>query len=237
MAICPKCGSPRVEFKREDAGFRRTSHGSRREHRTVGFCKSCGYTWITDGPKFDEKKTTTFLGKILRVIFGFCVIMVIVMFIQGRINDLHKTTRTIDYEVNASNVVLVSNPTEQYIVDTLKKIDGVIEIEPATEDHDPNSLLGKEGGASSVVFFSYNKIDQDSISGNNVIDKGTDAGGCIEVFKTEKDAKDREKHLAIFGVSGSHVTIGTTIVRTSYKLSYEDQDELESQICKALLGY
>ena len=237
MATCPKCGSPRVEFKREDAGFRRTSQGSRREHRTIGFCKSCGYTWITDGPKFDEKKATTIGGRFLLFIVGFCLIFFIVMFVQGRIYDLHKDTKMTDYEVTESNIVLVSNPTEQYIVDALRKIDGVIEISPATEGHDPNRLLGKDGGASCVVFFSYSKIDQESISGNNVIDKGTDAGGCIEVFRTVKDAKDREKHLGIFGLSGSHVIIGTTIVRTSYKLSYEEQDELEDHICKALLGY
>ena len=62
-----------------------------------------------------------------------------------------------------------------------------------------------------------------------------DAGGWIEGFRNEIDAKNREKQLGIFGVSESHVTIGTTIVRTSSKLSYKDQDTLESMICKALL--
>lgn len=232
MAICSckRCGSNNVEFRREDAGFRKTVSGSRREHRTIGFCKDCGYTWVTDGPKFEKKPTS--LASLIGI---FILIMIGGMFIHGRINDIHKAIKKVDYEVTQNNISFVSNPSEQYIIDTLRGIDGVMEIVPATIGNDPNNLLSSEDGASCVVFFSYNKIDQSSISGDYLLDKGTDAGGCIEVFRNEADAKSRDKHLGIFGVSGSHVTIGTTIVRTSAKLSYKEQDVLESMICKALL--
>ena len=49
MAKCRKCGSSRIEFKREDIGFRKTGSRTKREHRTIGLCRNCGYTWIEKG--------------------------------------------------------------------------------------------------------------------------------------------------------------------------------------------
>ncbi len=42
---CPKCGSTNVEFKRENQGEVRNKNSKQVIHRTVGFCKDCGYTW------------------------------------------------------------------------------------------------------------------------------------------------------------------------------------------------
>ncbi len=42
---CPKCGSSNVQFKRENHGEIQGKNSKRVIHKTVGFCKDCGYTW------------------------------------------------------------------------------------------------------------------------------------------------------------------------------------------------
>lgn len=45
-AGCPQCHSGNIQFKRENHG-ERTGKGSKTiVHKTVGFCKDCGYTWF-----------------------------------------------------------------------------------------------------------------------------------------------------------------------------------------------
>lgn len=59
VGTCPKCGSPKIDFKRERIGT--TSHSTSRKkaigsgrkgqsvshssYRTIGLCKNCGFTW------------------------------------------------------------------------------------------------------------------------------------------------------------------------------------------------
>lgn len=57
MIGCPRCNSSKTEFRRERIGTSSKSTGKGRNYtsqsntsyRTVGFCKECGYTWITNG--------------------------------------------------------------------------------------------------------------------------------------------------------------------------------------------
>ena len=48
MAGCPKCHSSNIQFRRENQGEVRGKQSKRVIHRTVGFCKDCGYTWYPD---------------------------------------------------------------------------------------------------------------------------------------------------------------------------------------------
>ena len=71
-----------------------------------------------------------------------------------------------------------------------------------------------------------------------MIDKGTDAGGQIEVYATPEDAVKRDTYLAAFDgsafSSGSHVVIGTCVVRTSNELKASQQNELTANIIAEL---
>ena len=134
---------------------------------------------------------------------------------------------------------LVTEPTEAYVVERLRTVPDVGEIAAATEDNDPNKHLGKAGGYTAQVFFlAPTLLDVDSIYGSDIIDKGTDAGGSIEVYKTEEDATKRDTYLAAFDGSilanGSHKVIGTVVVRTSDKLTASQQNQLEAEIIDAL---
>ncbi len=46
---CPKCGSSNIKFERENQGEVRGKNSRRVIHRTVGFCRDCGYTWYPSG--------------------------------------------------------------------------------------------------------------------------------------------------------------------------------------------
>jgi hypothetical protein len=83
-------------------------------------------------------------------------------------------------------------------------------------------------------------VDQSSLVGVTVIDKGTSAGGSIEVYPTKKDAEKRNQYLPSFDggrlASGSHIVIGTVVVRTSNELSATQQKVLENNIVAVLTG-
>jgi len=72
-----------------------------------------------------------------------------------------------------------------------------------------------------------------------LIDKGTAAGGCIEVYNTVEDAEKRNAYLSAFDGSalgvGSHNIVGTVVVRTSDGLTATQQKDLESEIINGLV--
>jgi hypothetical protein len=141
-------------------------------------------------------------------------------------------------ERSIKQYALVNAPTEAYIIECLKKVPNVIDISAVTEDNDPNGHLNKAGGYTAQVYFSSDLINQDEIGGITVIDKGTDCGGSIEVYSTVKDANSRNDYLASFDggifASGSHIVVGTVLVRTSDKLTASQQKEIEANIIAIL---
>ena len=141
-------------------------------------------------------------------------------------------------ERSIKQYALVNAPTEAYIIECLKKVPNVIDISAVTEDNDPNGHLNKTGGYTAQVYFSSDLINQDEIGGITVIDKGTDCGGSIEVYSTVNDANSRNDYLASFDggifASGSHIVVGTVLVRTSDKLTASQQKEMEANIIAIL---
>ena len=132
---------------------------------------------------------------------------------------------------------LVNAPEEAYVIKCLKTVKDIDGIAAATEDHDPNGNLHKDGGYTAQVFFSSPLVDH-SYMDNDIIEAGTDGGGSIEVYKTAEEATKREEYLAGFDgtvtSSGSHEVVGTCIVRTSDSLTATQQKELEGAIIEAL---
>jgi uncharacterized protein YdcH (DUF465 family) len=170
--------------------------------------------------------------------------------INAKIEELN----SIDYEEEYNNLKekydaldksikqyeLVDNPTEEYVIDSLKKISSIVDISAVTEENDPNGKLNKQGGYTAQVYFTSKYVDQSDVLGSTVIEKGTDAGGSIEVYTTEEDAQNRESYLSAFDggllSSGSHKVIGTVLIRTSDKLTATKQKELETNIIETLTG-
>lgn len=154
--------------------------------------------------------------------------------ILQQISDAQKA-----YEDSVKQLKQVTAPTEAFVIERIKAVDGITGVSAVTEDNDPNELLGKQGGYTAQVFFSYNLIDQNSVLGNSIIEKGTDCGGSIEVYNTVEEAEKRNDYLASFDggmfATGSHNVVGTIIVRTSNDLTASQQKDLEAKLVNSLI--
>ena len=144
------------------------------------------------------------------------------------------------YQNSVLQMKQITNPNEEFIIQCLKGIPHISGYQAVTEDHDPNGNLNKQGGYTSTVYFSTPLIDQSSVYGNDIVDKGTECGGAIEVYASEEDAEKRDSYLASFdgaGMlnSGSHKVLGTIVIRTSTKLTATQQNEFTNNITNKLL--
>lgn len=152
------------------------------------------------------------------------------------IDKLNKATT--DVENGIKQLKQVTNPSQDFVMARLKEVPEIINMEPVTEDNDPNGNLNKAGGYTSDVYFESQNVDQSDVYGNDLIEKGVDAGGAIETYKTNKDAAERDSYLGVFdgGVisAGSHKVVGTVLIRTSDKLTATQQNELTQAIIDAL---
>ncbi len=140
-------------------------------------------------------------------------------------------------EENVKVVEQITVPDEAWLIERLQSVDGVQEIEAVTEDNDPNGMLNKENGYVSCIYFSYDKVDDSSVPGESIIDKGTDCGGAIESYGTLEEAENRVEYLKGFDdtilYSGSYAIVGTMVIRTSYLLTDDEQYDLTDAITQA----
>lgn len=144
------------------------------------------------------------------------------------------------YQNSVLQMKQITNPNEDFVIQRLKGIPNISGYQAVTEDHDPNGNLNKQGGYTSTVYFSTPLIDQSSVYGNDIVDKGTECGGAIEVYASEEDAEKRDSYLASFdgaGMlnSGSHKVLGTIVIRTSTKLTATQQNEFTNNITNKFL--
>lgn len=171
---------------------------------------------------------------------------------EDEIVDASKKLDSINYDSVLSNLAkqkaaleksikqyaLVDAPTEAYVIECLKKVENIVDISAVTEDNDPNGNLNKAGGYTAQVYFSSDLVNQSEVYGTSLIDKGTAAGGSIEVYANVEDATTRNDYLAGFDgsilASGSHTVVGTVLVRTSDELTSSQQKTLEANIIAAL---
>ena len=130
-------------------------------------------------------------------------------------------------ETSIKQYSLVNAPSEAYVIQCLSKV-----------PNDPNGNLNKAGGYTAQVYFSSDLVNQASVYGNSIIEKGTDCGGSIEVYPNASDAEKRNDYLASFDgsifASGSHTVVGTVLVRTSDELTASQQKALEANIIAEL---
>lgn len=152
-------------------------------------------------------------------------------------------------------------PSEEYVISCLKTVADITDIEAATEDHDPNGGLNKQGKYIAAIYFRTTKlniyqkdngyycienengneetffVDEDEDI-NSPVDMGTDGGGQIEVYRTVEDATARDEYLGKLDssvlASGSHIVVGTMVIRTSDYLTATQQQELTNAVIEAL---
>lgn len=76
---CPKCHSTNIQFKRENQGEIRGKKSKQVVHKTIGFCKDCGYTWLPTGVGQQEPKKNNLWLWVLGWICIFPVPLTILM--------------------------------------------------------------------------------------------------------------------------------------------------------------
>ena len=144
------------------------------------------------------------------------------------------------YSTSVKQLKQITNPSSSFIESRLKEIDTITGVQSATEDNDPNKGLNKQGSYTASVYFTDSLVT-DTIEGKDIVTKGTDAGGNIEVYKTVEDAQKRNEYLSAFdGLramlnTGSHYVYGTIIIRTSGRLTATQQNDLTQKIYQKLI--
>jgi hypothetical protein len=145
---------------------------------------------------------------------------------------------TIEVKSAVTLLKQITAPTSDWVIEKLGTVEKITGTQAVTEELDPDDLLGKEGGFSACVYFTVSDINPEETVGDSIVAKGTDSGGAVEVYPTVKDAEARCEYLSGFDgtvlYSGSYAIVGTTVIRTSYKLTNEQQMELTNAITVAL---
>lgn len=128
----------------------------------------------------------------------------------------------------------IFNPKESWVIKRLERIEGIEGLQAVTEKKDPNNMLGIKGGYTSCVYFNHKDISLNIVTGNDIVEKGTDCGGAIEVYEDKEAAEMRCNYLLQYDntllYSGSYAILGTIVIRTSALLTDEKQVELTNKI-------
>ena len=158
----------------------------------------------------------------------------------GKISKDIVTIKNFTKDIDEDIVVLnqLNSPIKEWVIERLKTINLINGIESVTKDNDPNGLLGKDdGGYKDCIYFSLSNIKQSEVDGDSIVDKGTDCGGAIEIFKTKEDAEARCEYLSEYDntilYSGSYAIVGTMVIRVSYILTNEQQYYITDLIVSA----
>lgn len=133
----------------------------------------------------------------------------------------------------------ITDPSQEYVINRLDSVKNIANIAPSTLENDPNDGMSSENGYKVQIYFSTPLLSTENLEGDKLIKAGSSAGGSIEIFRTVEEAKSRDKYLSAVewfpGKSGGyHFVMGSMVVRLSNKLSYNDRNELQDSVIKAL---
>lgn len=143
------------------------------------------------------------------------------------------------YELEEEAAALVTNPSAEYVMAALHQLESVIGIE-----QDPNPGEGEKEESKGEeciarIYFTSSLVEQSSFEEDSILEKGTRAGGSIDVYANVEDAIARDEYLHGFDDnwllnSGGHAVAGTIVIRTSAKLDEDEQIALTDSIVAAL---
>lgn len=142
------------------------------------------------------------------------------------------------YQNSILQLKQITNPSNTFVEERLKEIYSITGVQSVTENNDPNNKLNKQGGYTASVYFVDNQVTH-SVEGSDIVQKGNDAGGNVEVYKTKEEAEKRNTYISAFDGTalnpGSHYVYGTVLIRTSHYLTGTQQKELTEKIYNKLI--
>lgn len=143
------------------------------------------------------------------------------------------------YTNSVKQLIQITNPNQSFVEERLKEVDTVTGVQSVTEANDPNGNLNKQGGYTASIYFTDSQVTE-AVEGADIVAKGTDAGGNIEVYKTAEEAQVRNTYLSTFDAQGllnpgSHYVYGSLVIRTSSHLTASQQTALTEAIYHKLI--
>lgn len=156
----------------------------------------------------------------------------------GSIGETEYTAKV--YELSDEETELVTSPSVEYVMAALHQIKSVIGIEADPEAGEDPIDIAKTKICVGRVYFSSDLVEQSDFGvESSTLEKGTSAGGSIDIYENEKDAIERDKYLHNFDGeflinAGSHAVAGTIVIRVSEKLEKDMQEALTDEIVSAL---
>ncbi len=142
------------------------------------------------------------------------------------------------YQNSILQLKQITNPSNTFVEERLKEISSITGVQSVTENNDPNNKLNKQGGYTASVYFIDNQVTH-SVEGTDIVQKGNDAGGNVEVYKTKEEAEKRNTYISAFDGTalnpGSHYVYGTVLIRTSHYLTGTQQKDLTEEIYNKLI--
>lgn len=143
------------------------------------------------------------------------------------------------YTNSVKQLTQITNPNQRFVEERLKEVDTVTGVQSVTEANDPNGNLNKQGGYTASIYFTDSQVTE-AVEGADIVAKGTDAGGNIEVYKTAEEAQARNTYLSAFDGQGllnpgAHYVYGTVVIRTSRHLTASQQAALTEKIYNKLI--
>lgn len=143
------------------------------------------------------------------------------------------------YTNSVKQLTQITNPNQSFVEERLKEVDTVTGVQSVTEANDPNGNLNKQGGYTVSIYFTDSQVTE-AVEGADIVAKGTDTGGNIEVYKTAEEAQVRNTYLSTFDGQGllnpgSHYVYGTIVIRTSRHLTASQQTALTEKIYNKLI--
>ncbi len=146
------------------------------------------------------------------------------------------------YAASVEAIRPVVAPSDEYVSERLLTVSSVAAVNGVTEGHDPNGNLGKDGGYIGCIFWRDSRISVWSFrlnpgsDRNDPVDVGTQGGGCVEIYQTQKEAQNREVYLSRFkNQIGAYTVLGSLVIRVSDQLSKSKQNQLLEEVVQALL--
>lgn len=159
------------------------------------------------------------------------------------VTSIKKDTKIINNWIdNLNNAILVSEqlykPECEWVQKKIESVEQVNDSGVVATQEDIVKYMGQDSGCIGIVYFGLDSIDANTVNGDNIISKGTDAGGSVEIFDSLEAARNRCEYLGQFDntylYSGSYALVGTMVIRISYKLDSERQLEITSKLCEQI---
>ena len=147
-------------------------------------------------------------------------------------------------EFSIKQMKQVTCPSESFVlerVDNIREQAGITDVIALTEDSDPENYIGKAGWYTAKIVFRHRDVEHYGLENGllSLNEVGNPAGGCIEVYRTEEDARRRADDLksqeGTVRSPGARVVCGTMVIRVSDDLKTSYQQELLALIVNEML--